>query len=108
MREDGLTYEVKGEDIIARMEERAGLADAVVEDLSGHEPQNACNAGLITQAKDDARSLRLRAKYLDKEKTYTLGPGTLQEIFLEVPHYANQMARGLGEPGAEAMTERTW
>ena len=107
MREDGMIYDVLGADIIERMKERAGLADAVVEDLSGHEPKNACNAGMILQAKEDARSLRLRAKYVDKDKIYSLGPGTLQEIFLTQPHYADQMARGRTDPG-EAMTERSW
>jgi len=106
-QETGLTYEVPGADIIARMEERATMADAVVEDLSGHDSQNACNAGLIRQAAEDAKALRLSAKYLVAGKTYTLNPGTLQTVFLTEPHYANEMARGLGGQVPES-TSRSW
>ena len=107
MQVNGLMYDVVGSDIIARMKERATMADAVVEDLSGHESQNACNAALIQQAAEDAKALRLKAKYINPAAIYSIGPGTLQEIFLTQPHYANEMARGFGGLVSES-TERSW
>ncbi len=99
----GLSYEVPGEDIIARMEERAAMADVVVADYAKH--KDPCSKGIAEQAKTDAAQLRLCAKYLDPEKTYTLGPGTLREIFVTEPHYVSNMREAAPDT---AKAERRW
>ena len=104
--ETGLTYEVPGADIIARMEERAELAEVVAEDLGQHK-DDPCSAGIVGLARRDARALRLSAKYLDSGKTYTLSPSTLREVFLTEPHYVNDM-RGLGRVDSSPSAQHSW
>ena len=104
-----VTYQVTGEKIATRLLERAASADKVVEELlgpDGSDPDSPCEGGIVQAAREDAKRLRLRAEHIDKEATFTVSAGTLQEIFLEQRHYGQKLRDG--GPASEAMAERGW
>jgi len=104
-----VTYQVTGEKIATRLLERAASADKVVEELlgpDGSDPDSPCEAGIVQAAREDARRLRLRAEHIDRQATFTVSAGTLQDIFLDEAHYGQELRAMRGEPGA--VSERRW
>ncbi len=103
-----ITYEVPGQDIVDKLIERAAAAEKALQEMKrtndGKPPENSCERGLFEAAQRDVETFRLRAQYLDADRSYTVTASTLEDVFI-VRDHSGEYNRP-EQPAA--MAERRW